>query len=372
MIKVALIQDWLTELGGAEKVFSAIYELYPNADIYTLVYNTDLLEKIGIPEEKVTASFIQKLPFAKKKYRNYLPLFSKAIESFDLSSYDLIISSSSCVAKGVLTHAGQTHICYCHSPVRYGWDLYFQYLTESKLIGYSPKALLAKSILHKLRIWDIISSNRVDHFISNSNYIQKRIYKTYRREAKTIYPPVAVKSFDHTISKEDFYFTCSRMVPYKKIDIIVEAFSKMPDKKLIVIGNGPDKQKIEKLRTSNIELMGYQPFSVLKEHMERAKAFVFAAEEDFGIVPVEAQACGTPVIAFGKGGSLETIKDKETGIFFYEQTANAIIEAVNNFEEIKASFDPQLIREHALNFDIDIFKENIKNYMTNIMNNKSI
>lgn len=365
-MKVALVQDWLTELGGAEKVFAAIYELYPQADIYTLVYNPKLLEKLNIPENKVYTSFIQKLPFAKKKYRNYLPLFPKAIESFDLSNYDLIISSSYCVAKGVLTHAGQIHVCYCHSPVRYAWDLYFQYLRESGLNKKSLKGLLAKSILHKLRIWDIISTNRVDYFISNSNYIKRRINKVYRRDAETIYPPVSVKEFTNTKTKEDFYFTCSRMVPYKKIDIIVEAFSKMPDKRLIVIGCGPDMQKIEKLKTPNIEIWGYQPFPVLKDCMEKAKAFIFAAEEDFGIVPVEAQACGTPVIAFGKGGSLETIINKKTGLFFYKQTSDAIIESVKNFEEIETSFDSEIIRQHALNFDIEIFKKNIQNYIEEI------
>lgn len=365
-MKIALVQDWLTELGGAEKVFSAIFELYPQADIYTLVYNPELLQKLNIPEDKVKASFIQKLPFAKKKYRNYLPLFSKAIESFDLRKYDLIISSSYCVAKGVLTHAGQIHICYCHSPVRYAWDLYFQYLDESGLNKKTPKAVYAKHILHKLRIWDIISTNRVDYFISNSNYIQNRIFKVYRREAKTIYPPVSVRDFNIQ-TKDNYFFTCSRMVPYKKIDVIVEAFSKMPDKRLVVIGSGPDRQKIEKLKTPNIEILGYQPFPVLKDYMEKAKAFIFAAEEDFGIVPVEAQACGTPVIALGKGGSLETVIDRKTGLFFYEQTSDAIIESVKYFEEIETSFDSEIIRQHALNFDIQIFKKNFQNYIDEII-----
>lgn len=362
-MKIALIQDWLTESGGAEKVFSAIYELYPNADIYTLVYNSELLKKINIPEEKVTASYIQKLPFAQKKYRNYLSFFTRAIESFDLSSYDLIISSSYCVAKGVLTHANQTHISYCHSPVRYAWDLYFQYSKEAKLDKRTLKAMLAKSVLYKLRLWDVVSSNRVDFFICNSNYIRRRIFKVYRRDAITIYPPVNIADFDYTRTKEDFYFTCSRLVPYKKIDIIVEAFSRMPDKKLIIIGTGPDLAKIEKLKTSNIEILGYQPFDVLKDYMERAKAFVFAAEEDFGIVPVEAQACGTPVIALGKGGALETVINNRTGIFFYEQTADSIKNAVDKFEKIEYDLDRKVIRENAMNFDIEIFKKNFKEFV---------
>jgi glycosyltransferase involved in cell wall biosynthesis len=369
-MKVALVQDWLTEFGGAEKVFSAIHDLFPNSDVYTLVYNEEIIEKLNISKQKVTASFIQKLPFAKKKYRNYLPFFIKAIESFDLSGYDLIISSSSCVAKGILTNANQRHICYCHSPVRYGWDLYFQYLNTSGLNTMNPLSLYVKSVLSKLRAWDIISSNRVDYFISNSNYIKQRILKTYRREATTIYPPVSVNDFECHYPKDNYYFTCSRMVPYKKIDLIVESFAKMPDKKLIVMGTGPDRAKIQKLKTSNIEILGYQPFTVLKDYMQRAKAFVFAAEEDFGIVVVEAQACGTPVIAFGKGGSLETIKENETGLFFHEQSTDAIIDAVNRFEN--QTFDSELIRAHAEQFSVERFKRELKEFIEQKSHNPAI
>jgi glycosyltransferase involved in cell wall biosynthesis len=362
-MRIALVHDWLAEYGGGEKVFSVIYSLYPDADIYTLVYNEKSLERLNIPKHKVTASFIQKLPFAKKKYRNYLPLFTKAIESFDLSSYDLIISSSSCIAKGVLSNSNQVHICYCHSPVRYGWDLYFQYINAAGLNGMNPKSLYVKSVLHKLRIWDIVSSNRVDYFISNSNYIKHRILKTYGRESVTIYPPVSVSEFENNKPKENYYLTCSRLVLYKKIDLIVEAFSNMPNKKLIVIGSGPDMDKIKRLKTDNIEILGYQPFLILKEYMEKAKAFVFTAEEDFGIVPVEAQACGVPIIAYGKGGSLETVVDGKTGIYFYEQTAEAIINAVNRFELMEKNFDGTIIRKHAESFSEERFKKEIKQFV---------
>lgn len=363
-MKIALIQDWLTEMGGAEKVFKEIYKLYPNADVFTLVYNKDILQKLEIPENKVTASFIQNFPSAKKKYRNYLPLFSLAIETFDLSSYDLIISSSYCVAKGVLTHSRQKHFCYCHSPVRYAWDLHHQYLKEAKL-EKGIKGFLAKYFLHKLRIWDIISLNRVNYFISNSNYIGERIKKVYNRDSVTIYPPVNVHDFECNIKKENFYFTCSRMVPYKKIDLIVESFSKMPDKKLIVIGTGPDYEKIKNIAKghANIELLGYQPFSVLKDYMQRAKAFVFAAEEDFGIVPVEAQAAGTPVIAYRKGGSLETVVENKTGVFFDSQTVEAIINAVEYFEKISSNFNLNNIRENAEQFSVKNFSDSIKSYI---------
>lgn len=358
-MKVALVQDWLTELGGAEKVFKSIHQIYPDADIYTLVYHKNVLDDLGISESKVKASFIQNLPFAKKKYRNYLPLFSLAIESFDLSEYDLIISSSYCVAKGVLTHSRQTHVCYCHSPVRYAWDLHHQYLKEAGLES-GVKGLLAKYFLHKLRIWDIVSLNRVDIFISNSDFIKQRIKKIYNRDSITIHPPVDIESFEYLHRKEDFYFTCSRMVSYKKIDLIVEAFSKMPDKKLFVIGTGPDYNKVRKMATSNIIIMGYQPFSVLKDYMQRAKGFVFAAEEDFGIVPLEAQASGTPVIAYGKGGVLETVKDGETGVFFEEQTTESLIDAITRFEAINKSFDVENIRKNAEKFTPKFFEQRFK------------
>lgn len=361
-MKIALIQDWLTEMGGAEQVFKAIYQLYPQADVYTLVYTPEILEKLEIPEERVTPSFIQKLPFAKTKYRNYLPFFSLAIESFDLSSYDLVISSSYAVAKGVLTNSKQLHLCYCHSPVRYAWDLHHQYLREASL-QKGIKGFIVKYFLHKLRIWDVIAANRVDHFIGNSNYIAKRIEKVYRRTAKTIYPPVGVQDFDFQAAKEDFYFTCSRLVPYKKIDLIVAAFKEMPHKQLIVIGDGPDMDKLKKLASPNVLLLGYQPFDVLKDYMKRAKAFVFAAEEDFGIVPLEAQACGTPVIAYGKGGALETVKVGKTGLFFKEQTEAALIAAITSFEQKVEDWDAIGIRKHAETFDTSRFKSKFNSYV---------
>ncbi|WP_116790692.1 glycosyltransferase family 4 protein [Flavobacterium psychrotrophum] len=368
-MKIALVQDWLTEMGGAEKVFQEIYSLYPNADVYTLVYNEEVLNTMGIPVNKVTASFIQNLPFGRKKYRNYLPLFSMAIESFDLSSYDLIISSSYAVAKGVLTHSDQTHICYCHSPVRYAWDLHHQYLKEAGL-QKGLKAFIVKYFLHKLRIWDVASLNRVDHFISNSDYIGRRIKKVYNRQATTIYPPIGVEDFTSNADKGDFYLTCSRMVPYKKIDLIVESFSKMPDKKLIVIGTGPDYEKIKKLAGPNIILMGYQTFAVLKDHMQRAKAFVFAAEEDFGIVPLEAQAAGTPVIAYGKGGALETVIDGVTGVLFDKQNTDSIIKAVEKFETIENTFVRTNLEKNAARFNLDVFKQKFKSFVSDVTEKK--
>jgi glycosyltransferase involved in cell wall biosynthesis len=354
-MRVALVQDWLTEFGGAEKVFAAIYSIFPEADIYTLVASPEVLNELGIDPSKVNTSFLQKMPGCPKHYRNYLPLFKYAIEQFDLSNYNLIISSSYCVAKGVLTNHNQIHISYCHSPVRYAWDLYHQYLKEAKL-NSGTKGLVVKYFLHKLRNWDVNSSNRVDFFISNSNYISSRISKIYRRKATTIYPPVNISDFELCVQKDDFYITCSRLVPYKRIDLIISAFNKMPEKKLIVIGNGPEYKKLKNMAGSNIYLMGYQTFDVLREKMQKAKAFIYAAEEDFGIVPVEAQACGTPVIGFAKGGLEETVIHKQTGIHFYKQDESAIVEAVNEFESSNGNFNPELIRGNAMKFSEEIFK----------------
>ncbi|WP_457623725.1 glycosyltransferase family 4 protein [Persephonella sp.] len=361
-MKTAIVHDWIVDIGGAENCLKEIYSLYPTSDVYTLLSKKESVSRLSIPLEKVTESFIKNLPKAETKYRNYLMFFPLAIEQFDLSEYDVIISSSHAVAKGVLTNANQLHICYCYTPIRYAWDLYHQYLKEANLIS-GIKGKIAKTILHYIRIWDLSTVNRVDHFIAISNYISRRIKKVYGRESTVIYPPVEVDKFELYTKKEDFYLTASRMVPYKKIDLIVEAFSKIPDKKLVVIGDGPDFEKIKKKAGKNVELLGYQPFEVLKDYMQRAKAFIFAAEEDFGIIPVEAQACGTPVIAFGKGGATETVIDGETGIFFKKQSVESLIEAVKNFEDVEDKFDFQKIRKNAERFSKERFKKEIKEFI---------
>ena len=366
-MKIALVQDWLTELGGAEKVFQAIYQLYPNADIYTLVYNRKVLEKMNIAEEKVTSSFIQQFPFGKTKYRNYLPFFPKAIESFDLSTYDLIISSSYSVAKGICTNSNQSHICYCDSSVRYAWDLYDQYLTESNL-KKGLKSMIVKHYLHKLRTWDIISTNRVDYFICNSNYIKKRIAKIYRRDAEVIYPPVAVVDFPFNKKKESYFITCSRLVPYKRIDLIVRTFSLFPNLKLKVLGDGPEMKRIKALAKSNVEILGYQSDEILRSELSKARAFVFAAEEDFGILPIEAQACGTPVIAYKKGGVLETVIENETGIFFNEQTVTSLSKGIEKFLSVENDFTHEKIRENSFRFIDAKFNEAFVKFVNNHVN----
>lgn len=365
-MKTAIVCDWLVAMGGAEKVLYHLLECFPEADLFAVVDFVDADKRQLLKNKSAKTTFIQKLPFAKKKYRGYLPLMPIAIEQLDLSAYDLIISSSHAVAKGVITGPDQTHISYVHSPMRYAWDLQHQYLNETGL-NKKPQGLLARYFLHKLRLWDLRSANGVDHFIANSNYIARRIEKTYRRQAEVIYPPVDVDQFTPTANKQDYYVAASRFVPYKKMDLIVKAFAGMPDKKLVVIGDGPDFAKAQKAATPNVTLLGYQPNDVLYKHLQDAKALIFAAEEDFGIVPVEAQACGTPVIAYGKGGALETIcgtdADHPTGLFFNEQTATAIQQAVRDFEAGDHRITSENCVANAKRFQPSIFKKKIMQFV---------
>ncbi len=358
-LRIAIIHDWLTVYAGAERVLEQMLRCYPNADLYSLVDFLPSKKRNFIQNKPVSTSFIQHLPFARSKYRQYLPLMPLAIEQFDLSAYDLVISSSHAVAKGVLTGPDQLHLCMCYSPIRYAWDLQHQYLRESGL-DRGLKGWLTKWILHKMRIWDARTANGVDRYIAISEFIARRIWKVYRRDADVIYPPVDVAAFTLREDKEDFYLTASRMVPYKKIDLIVEAFSGMPDKRLVVIGDGPDFEKIGAVAGKNVTLLGFQDFDVLKDHMQRARAFVFAAEEDFGIAPLEAQACGTPVIAFGKGGALETIRGLDhtapTGVFFAEQTVEAVRAAVDEYERECSRIVAEACRDNALRFGPDRFR----------------
>lgn len=357
------------DYSGSERVVEQLINIFPEADLFSVIEFMPEHLRQHIHHKRVTTTFIQKLPFARKYYRNYLALMPLAIEQLDVSAYDLVITSSHAVAKGVLTHANQIHICYCHSPIRYAWDLYHQYIGEAGLKkGF--KGFFAKLILHYIRNWDYTTANRVDYFIANSAYISRRIKKIYNKKSTVIYPPVNVEGFTFAPLKEDFYLTASRLVPYKKIDLIVEAFSQLPDKKLIVIGEGPDFKKIKSKATSNVTLLDYQPFEVLNSHLQRAKAFVFAAEEDFGIAPVEAQACGTPVIALGKGGACETVIDGKTGVLYKEQTVSSLIEAINKFEATSDAFNPIEIRLNAERFSTQTFQSAISSFVESKMKTK--
>ncbi|MDO6387305.1 MULTISPECIES: glycosyltransferase family 4 protein [unclassified Uliginosibacterium] len=359
-MKIAIVHEWLATYAGSEKVVEQLLALYPEADLFAVADFLPDNQRAFLGGRTPVTSFIQKLPRARKWFRHYLPLMPLAMEQLDLSAYELIISSSHAVAKGVLTGPNQTHICYCHSPIRYAWDLQHQYLQESGLTS-GLKAWIVRALLHYMRLWDVRTANGVDHFIANSAFIAKRIRKVYGREAAVLHPPVDVSGFALGGDKEDFYLAASRMVPYKKMPLIVEAFARMPGRRLVMIGDGPEFEKCRALATPNVSLLGYQSFEVLRDHMQRARGFVFAAEEDFGITPVEAQACGTPVIAFGRGGALETViatgdPAEHTGLFFARQDVDAICAAVEAFEA-GAGFDPLACRRNAERFGHAQFRQ---------------
>ncbi len=356
-MKVAIVHDWLVAPGGAEKVLEQMIECFPDADLFSLV---DFLEdRRPLHGKPVTTSFIQRLPLAQRRYRAYLPLMPLAVEQFDLAGYDLIITSSYAVAKGVLVGPDQTHVSYVHSPMRYAWDLQHQYLREAGLTR-GPRSWLVRVLLHYLRGWDSHSANSVDRLIANSQFVARRMVKTYRREAAVIPPPVDVHEFELCTHKEDFYLTASRMVPYKRIDLIVETFSATPHRKLIVIGDGPEMAAIRAKAGPNVIILGYQPIGVLRDYLQRARAFIFAAEEDFGIVALEAQACGTPVIAFGKGGALETVvplgEAHPTGVYFGRQTVVSMLDAIDRFERQHEQITPAACRANAERFSAAVFR----------------
>jgi glycosyltransferase involved in cell wall biosynthesis len=366
--RVAVIHDWLYTFGGAERVLEQILAVFPNADVFSLFDVLPEDQRGFLGGRKVKTSFIQKLVRPNSNHRMLLPLMPIAVEQFDLSDYDLVISSSYAVAKGVITGPRQFHVSYVHSPMRYAWDLQHEYLRNSKLTK-GVKAWMAKLLLHKMRLWDMRTSNSVDAYISNSNFVSQRIWKLYRRPAKVISPPVNLDRFRLGDRKGDFYFTASRLVQYKRIDIIAEAFSKMPDRRLIIAGEGPEMNKIKALAGPNVEIVGHVDASRMTELMQQAKAFVFAAEEDFGIVPLEAQACGTPVIAYGRGGALETVRGlvnspNPTGMFFNRQTSDSIVEAVGLFEQMAHRITPQACRANALRFSEERFRNDLLTFVT--------
>jgi glycosyltransferase involved in cell wall biosynthesis len=365
-MKVAVVHDWLVTYAGAERVLEQILMLYPEADLYSLIDFVPPGERAFLEGRAVHTSFVQRLPWARRNYRTYLALMPLAVEQFDLSAYDLVISNSYAVSKGVLTSPHQLHICICHSPARYAWDLQHQYLREAHLTS-GLRSWVARYMLHRFRIWDVRTANGVDDFIANSHFIAARIWKVYRRESTVIYPPVDVHAFTPGGSREDFCFTASRMVPYKRMDLIVEAFATMPHRRLVVVGDGPEAARIRSRGASNIEFLGQQPIDVLRDRLRCAKAFIFAAEEDFGIAPLEAQACGTPVLAYGKGGALETIRgledDAPTGILFPEQTVPSLVNAVECFEREGGRIDPAACRRNAERFNPERFRKELADYI---------
>ena len=369
-IKIAIVHDWIASYTGAEKCLESFLNIWPDADLFLLV---NLFEKDDnfkvFNERKPKTSFLQKSRLIRNNYRKFLFLFPYAIESFDLSKYDLIISSSWAVAKGVITNSRQLHICYCHTPIRYAWDLSIQYLNETGL-SKGLMGMITKSILHYIRLWDVSSSNRVDYFIANSKNISGRINKTYRRESEVIYPPVDTRYFNCNVQKEDYYITVSRFVPYKKIDLIIDAFAEMPDRKLVVIGDGPDEKKLKSRLSKNITFLNFQPREKLRSYLQKAKAFIYAAEEDFGIIIIEALSSGTPVIAFNRGGAAETIEHGRTGILFDNQEKESIIKAVNQLESGKFIFNPEELSKEAQKYSKEIFDEKIKKFVEDKLNRR--
>ncbi len=367
---VAIVHDFLYTRGGAEKVLEEMLEIFPHADLFSVIDFVPPGERSWLRDKPVTTTFIQNLPLAGIKHRAYLPLMPLAIEQLDVGGYDVVLSSSYCVAKGIICRPDQLHVSYCHSPVRYAWDLQHQYLRESGLSKTNRrrgpikllKNALARSILHYIRGWDFRSAAGVDVFLSNSDFVGRRIEKAYRRTSTTVYPPVDVSAFTLCDEKQSYYYTSSRHVPYKRMPMIVEAFSRTPDRRLVIGGDGPDFEKVKALAGPNVRVVGHQKHEEHIHYMQRAKAFVFAAEEDFGIVPVEAMACGTPVIAYGRGGTTETVVDGVTGVHFKRQTCESLLEAVERFEALDAEgvWDPDQISRHAHQFGAARFREELR------------
>ena len=385
-MKVAVIHDWCVTYGGAERVLERILDMYPEADLYSLIDKVPPSQREFLRGKQPRTTFFQKIPKIEKHYRKLLGLMPHAIEQFDLSAYDLIISSHYSVAKGVITGPRQTHVCYCHSPMRYAWDMQHSALADAGL-DKGLKSIVARWQLHRIRQWDARSANNVDAFIANSAFVSDRIWRCYRRESTVIPPPVDVAAFALQTSKDDYYISVGRLVPYKKVDLLLEAFRQLPDKKLVVVGDGPDLSALRAMAPSNVELLGRQPFAAMCDRVARARALLFPAYEDFGIVPLEAQAAGTPVLAFGSGGSLETVvgyradqansesgvRDARapTGLFFYEQSASAIREAINTFEQLPAgTITAENCREHALAFNGERFDVDFRALVDAALNNR--
>lgn len=354
-MKVAIVHDWLTIYGGAESIIRILHDMFPDAPIYTTVYDRERMPE-DFKAMDIRPSFMQKMPFAKKKYTSYLMLMPQAFEQFNMEEYDLVISSNTSCSKGVITGANTLHICYCNTPMRYGWDFYHEYRSGKGAFA----RFLISGMMKKIRMWDRLSADRVDTFIANSYNVSRRIKKHYHRDSTVIYPPVRTQLFQKSSKNDGFYLCVSRLVPYKRVDLVVEAFTKL-GLPLVVIGDGSQYKDIEAKAGPSVKMLGRVDDEVVLDHMERCKAFLFPGEEDFGITPIEAEACGKPVIAYGRGGALETIVEDKTGVFFYEQTVGAVIKAVRRFEAMR--FDGDEIRAQAEKFSEERFRRELKEFI---------
>lgn len=358
--RVAIVHEWFTSMRGGEKCVEALCELFPSAVLFTLVHVKGSVSRT-IEQMPIRTSFIQHLPFARTRYRHYLPLFPAAIQRFDLTGFDIVISSNHAVAKGVRTAPRTLHICYCHTPMRYIWHLYDDYFGAGQA-GMVTRAAMSVFIGY-LRRWDVKTAVNPHYFVANSENVRRRIRELYGRDADVIYPPVDTNFFRASNSTGDYFLIVSALVPYKRIDLAIEAFNRI-DEKLVIIGTGPEEAKLRRLARRNIEFVGWQPDERLREYYAGCKAVIFPGEEDFGIVPVEAMAAGKPVIAYGRGGALETVRDtpaRRTGILFHEQSVASLLDALRRFGEIE--FSPQDIRRHALQFDRSVYKERMMDYV---------
>jgi glycosyltransferase involved in cell wall biosynthesis len=366
-LRVAIVHDWFVSYAGSERVVEQLIALYPQADVFSLIEFLRPSDRRCLGGKQVRTSFLQRLPFARRKYAAYLPLMPLAIEQLNVAGYDLVISSSHCVAKGVLTGPDQLHVSYVHTPMRYAWDAQHEYLAGSRF-GRGLKGWYARWMLHKLRIWDARTAAGVDSFVANSRFIARRIWKAYRREARVIYPPVDIDAFSPGVRRDDFYVTASRLVPYKRVDVLVEAFNRLPGRRLVIIGDGPELARLRTQAGPNVTFLGYQEHAVLRDYIARARAFLFASREDFGIVLVEAQAAGTPVIALGEGGALETVRGLEapgpTGVFFRHQTPGEVADAICTFEREAHRIQAAECRANALQFGVGRFQREFREHVS--------
>jgi glycosyltransferase involved in cell wall biosynthesis len=358
-MRVAVVHDWLYTFGGAERVLQSMMRCLPAADVFALFDILPTIDRARISPTQSRTSFLQHMPGIRRYHRLYLPLMPLAVEQFDLSGYDLVVSSSYAVAKGVLTGPDQLHLAYVHSPMRYAWDLQHQYLTESRLTS-GPKSLLARLLLHRMRLWDTRTANGVDAYMVNSHFVGRRVRKIYGRDAKVIHPPVGVPDKPPPARvKENFFLTASRLVSYKNVHAVVEAFRNMPDQKLVVAGRGPELKRLQSMAGPNVKFAGFVPDAELRRLMGSARAFIFAAEEDFGITPLEAQSEGTPVLALARGGVRETIRGDgaaPTGVLFDFPTPAAIEQALRTFVERENMFDPGECYQNARRFRTERFE----------------
>ena len=358
-MKVALVQDWLVKFGGAEWTLQNLHTIFPDAPLYVLVYDKKKMGK-AFSDFDIRTTYIQKIPGGIKHYQSLLPLMPGAWERLDLTEYDLVISSCSSCCKGIITRPDAVHICYCHAPTRYFWDMFYEYRAGSNCV----KKLLMTPFIHKLRMWDRLAADRVDYFIANSRFTQKRIRKYYRRESDIIYSVggnfVPQKKFDST-KKEDYYLAVGRLIGYKRFDLAIKACNKL-GKRLIVVGTGTEAENLKRIAGPTIELKGYCSDEEIQTYYAKAKAFLFPGLEDFGFTPVEAQSGGTPVIAYGKGGALETVENGKTGLFFYEQTVDALVQCIEKFESHGVQKNRQEIRDYANSFSAESFRKQIYEY----------